>query len=246
MAKSVHEIMNRELFSLRVDDDAADALGYILALGITAAPVLDDQHRPVGVVSFRDLLPHRVGAKVSERMTSPAITVAEQTSIEQAASLIAERGVHRVVVVNGEGLAVGVASSIDLIAGLLGLPAKHPDTFPHYDRKRGITWTDDTLLDMDRVGAAPDGPGVFVLVAGGKGKPERPVWCEASSNVRTRLYDLLSRPQDENAELKRVMDLYHGGIRFRASGITSSDARSRVAESVMAEVRALPGPANAQ
>ena len=245
MAKSVHEIMNRELFSLRMDDDAADALGYILALGITAAPILDDQQHPVGVVSFRDLLPHRAGAKVSERMTSPAITVTEHTSIEQAATLVAERGVHRVVVVDEHGAAVGVASTIDLIAGLLGLPAKHPDTFPHYDRSRGITWTDDTLLDMDRVSAAPDGPGVLVLVAGGKNKPERPVWCEASTNVRTRLFDLLSRPQDENAELARVMELYHGGIRFRASAIASADARSRVAESVMSEVRALPAPAGA-
>ena len=74
-----------------MDDDAADALGYILALGITAAPILDDQQHPVGVVSFRDLLPHRAGAKVSERMTSPAITVTEHTSIEQAATLVAEQ-----------------------------------------------------------------------------------------------------------------------------------------------------------
>lgn len=242
MAKIVREIMNAELFSVRRDDDAEQALGYILALGITAAPVLDDARRPVGVVSFRDLLRRGSGVTVSDRMTSPAITVREDDAIEHAAVMVAERGIHRLVVTDAEGVATGVVSSVDLIAGLLGLPAKHPDTFPHYDRARGISWTDDTVFDLEHVDVAPDGPGVLCLLSGGRDKLERVVWAESAENVRTRLYDLLSRPQDETPGLARILALYGAQLRFRASALASAEARSRVAESVMADAVASVSP----
>ncbi len=241
MAKTVDEVMNRELFSVRPEEDAEQAQAYILALGISAAPVLDEARRPLGVVSFRDLA-RRGAASVAERMTSPAVTVPTDAPLERAATLIVERGIHRVVVVDAEGRAVGVASSLDLIAGLLGLPAKHPDTFPHYDRARGVSWTDDTRLELESVDVAPDGPGVLVLLSGGKGRPERVVWSESVENVRTRLYELLSSPQSELPVLARILETYGTDVRFRAAALPSAEARARVAESVMATAQGLPSP----
>jgi hypothetical protein len=234
MAKTVREIMNPELFSLRPNDDGDDALGYILALGITAAPVLDEARQPVGVASFRDFLLPRGPSKVAERMTVPAVSVSFDASVEDTARLLAERGVHHVVVVDREGRAVGVASTLDVIRGLLGLPATHPATFPHWDRTHGVAWTDDTLLELDRVDVAPDGPGVLVLVRGGPNVSERVVWAEAAHNVRTRLYDILSRPQKEQPILDRIL-AEHGHLRFRAASLMSLDERQRLAESLLAE-----------
>jgi CBS domain len=234
MPKTAREIMNTELFSLRPSDDGEDALGYIVALGITAAPVLDEARRPMGVASFRDFLLPRGPCKVAERMTVPAVTVSADTSIEDAARLLVERGVHRVVVVDPEGRAVGIASSLDVIRGLLGLPASHPSTFPHWDKARGVSFTDDTLLELDRLEVAPDGPGVLALLSGGKNTSERVVWAEPARNVRTRLYDIVSRPQDDQPILKHIVE-QHGTLRFRAASVASLDQRERVAESLLAE-----------
>ncbi len=234
MAKTVEEIMNPELFSLRPNDGTEEALGYLVALGITAAPVLDEERRPLGVASFRDLLLPRAPAKVADRMTVPAISVPRKASIEAVARLLDEHGVHRVVVIDDEGRAIGVASSIDVIRGLLGVPAAHPSTFPHWDKRRGVSWSDDTLLELDRLDLAPDSPGVFALVSGGKGVPERVAWAEPANNVRTRLYDILSRPQDEQPILKRLLSATKG-LRFRAAAIDSEADRESVAESMMAE-----------
>lgn len=233
MAKTVKEIMNRELFSLRPNDGTDDALGYIVALGITAAPVLDEDRRPLGVASFRDLLPVPAPGKVLERMSVPAISVSENVSVEEVARLLAERGVHRVVVVDGEGRAVGVASSLDVVRALLGLPAVHPATFPHWDKAHGVSWTDDTILELDRLDVAPDGPGVLALATGGRGVEERLVWAEAAHNVRTRLYDIVSRPQDEQPLLRRIID-GNPNLRFRAAAVESLDHRQGVAEALMA------------
>ncbi len=237
MAKTVREVMNPELFSMRADDTAADALGYIRALGITAVPVVDEESHAQGVASFRDLLSAAPGEKLSQRMTSPAVTVSSNADLEDAARLIVERGVHRAVVVDATEKVCGVVSALDLIAGILGLPAKHPDTFPHYDKLHAVTWTNDELLELERVDAAPDRAGVFLLVSGGKEKAERVIWAESANNVRTRLYDLLSRPQDDNRELLALMDRYHQGLRFRATAVDSEARRRSLAAAVMAGMR---------
>ena len=222
---------------MRADDTAADALGYIRALGITAVPVVDEETKALGVASFRDLLSAGPGEKLSQRMTSPAVTVSSNAELEDAARLIVERGVHRAVVVDAAEKVCGVVSALDLIAGILGLPAKHPDTFPHYDKLHAVTWTNDELLELERVDTAPDRAGVFLLVSGGKGKAERVIWAESANNVRTRLYDLLSRPQDDNRELLGLMERYHQGLRFRATAVDSEARRRSLAAAVMAGMR---------
>jgi CBS domain-containing protein len=230
MAKTVQEIMNRELFSLRPDEGCEDALGFILALGISGAPVVDGAGKPIGVVSFRDLLRHAGGDDVASRMTSPALTVSEGAAIEAAARLVGERGVHRIVVVDDTGRAVGIVSSVDLVRGLLGMPPSHPTTFPHYDAVIGASWTDETELVLDQVDVAPDAAGVFVLVRGGAGITDRVVWTEGANNVRTRLYDILSLPQSDPA-LRRVLETY-GALRFRAAAIPDREALRHAARAL--------------
>lgn len=245
MAKTVDEIMNHELFSLRPDDSCEDGLGYILALGVTGAPVIDPEGRPIGVVSFRDLVARKSPEPVKERMTRPALVVRTDASIEDAARVLAESGVHRVVAVDAGGRAVGVVSSLDVIRGLMGLPAGHPATFPHYDAATGIAWTDDTLLEIERLAVAPDGPGVFALVRGGRGLSEAVIWAEAAHNVRTRLYDILSLPQTDTPLLKRILSDYQN-LRFRAASISDMQTRMKVLEALLAEAhKKLEAAANA-
>lgn len=233
MAILVEEIMNRELFSIRSVERARDALGYLVALGISGSPVLDQSGNPIGMVSIRNLLHAQEGDTVESYMTHPVVTIRDKSTIQEAARIQGETGYHRLVVVDEAGLAVGIVSALDVVRGLIGMPATHPPVFPHYDDTTALTWTDDTVLEFDRVEAAPDGPGVLVLIHGGAGKPERVVWAESTANVRTRLLDMLSTPQSKIPVLQHWLD--QGQLRFRAAYQPDPVVREEVVRTVWAQ-----------
>lgn len=233
MALTVGEVMNREIFSLRPSESVADALGYLNVLGISGAPVVEGG-KPIGVVSLRDLVGDRPGDTVRDRMTQPPITVTAGESLEAAARLLAERGFHRVVVVDEHGRAIGVASSLDLLRGMTGVPASHPATFPHLDLATGMTWTDDLPFDLSHAETAPKGPGVIVLIRGGAGLPERKVWAESVDDVRERLLVMMGYSPDEPEGLKEVL-AHPKHLRFRAAGSSATRERRRVVRSVLSD-----------
>lgn len=222
MVATVSEIMNRELFHLRPGDSAEDALLGLLAFGITGAPVLGDDGRPAGMVSLRELSQRREGQTAAEIMARPAPTVPTGTSVVEAGRLLAETGHHRLAVVDGQGRAVGNVSALDVLRALLALPAAHPAPFPHRDLATRLTWTDPRPLTLDDIDVAPDSPGLFVLVHGGAGLPERVVWAEACQNVYARLADVLSTPQSDRPVL--AWWLAHGPLHFRAAAVSDPEA----------------------
>jgi CBS domain-containing protein len=232
MATAIREIMNPELFAVAPDDASDDVLTAILAMGVTAAPVVDGEGHPLGMVSLRDLAGGKEGRTAAERMTSPAVVVRREAAILEAAQMLAETGLHRLVVVDRDGRAVGVVSALDIVRGLMGHPASHPAAFPHLDARTGLSWTDDRVLEMKEVEAAPNGPGLLVLVHGGRSVPETMVWAEAVENVQTRLLDMLSEPQQGQPVLSYW--LQRGHLRFRAAGCADPLQRER-ALAVLAE-----------
>ncbi|WP_428264855.1 CBS domain-containing protein [Haliangium sp.] len=232
--------MNRELFSMRANELARDALGYLASLGVSGSPVLDDEGMPIGMVSMRDLLRIDDDDVVEQHMSRPVVTVNEHNTIEDAAKLLGETGFHRLVVADEEGRAVGIISSLDIVRGLIGMPASHPPVFPHYDEDNHVIWTDDIVFELDRVEAAPDGPGVLALIHGGAGRLERMVWAEAAHNVRTRLIDMLSTPQDKFPMLQHWLD--QGDLRFRAAFVADPGDREETVNALLAKTGRAPVP----
>lgn len=238
MARTVSEIMNRELFGVPQDARIADVLEAILAYGITTVPVLDDARRPVGVTSLRDLLRD----DKEPRITAPAVTIAPAATLAHAAEVMDESGHHHLVVVDADGRAVGMVSSLDLVRALVGRPVKRPPTFPHRDRRFGIVWSDDQVLDAAHAELAPDAPGVLALVRGAAGREEVIVWIEDVRSVGARARELAAVPQDELA-LARILD--HGDVRFRWSVVLDAEERASIARVLRDAVSAqrLPVPA---
>jgi len=236
----VREIMNPELFSVGHEEPDSSALGGILAMGITAAPVLDDGRRPLGVASLRDLVESRDGALAAERMTSPAVVVRDDARIADAARLIGETSHRHLVVVDEDGRAVGMVSAIDVVRALAGLPSQHPAAFPHLDTRTGLTWTEDMVLDSTHVEAAFDGPGLILLVRDAPGVPRRVVWGEVADSVFTRLTDMLSLPQ-ESPELGRLL-ADRGRLRFRVGTALGKAALGEgLVEALRDKERVIPG-----
>jgi len=126
MSKTVADIMNHKLLYIRHGDRLALARRHIIDFGITAVPVLDETHRPVGVVSLRDL----AGNEGDRFEPSGKVeTVKASATIEEGARQLAESDYHHLVVVDDKGVAVGMVSSLDFVRALVGLPPRHPDKF---------------------------------------------------------------------------------------------------------------------
>jgi CBS-domain-containing membrane protein len=130
MSNTVRDCMNPQLVYIREGDRADLALRPILDFGITAVPVIDDEHRPVGTVSIRELVdPRRHG----EWVTTPMATISLDVPIAVAARTMAEGDLHQMVVLDAEGRAAGMLSALDVVRGLLGLAAKHPKAIAAFD-----------------------------------------------------------------------------------------------------------------
>lgn len=54
--KRVHQIMTRKPITLKADDSISDAAALFNTHRISCLPVVDDEFRPVGIVSWRDLI----------------------------------------------------------------------------------------------------------------------------------------------------------------------------------------------
>ena len=54
--KRVHQIMARHPITLRPESTVAEAVHLLLAHRISCIPIVDDEFKPVGIVSWRDLL----------------------------------------------------------------------------------------------------------------------------------------------------------------------------------------------
>jgi CBS domain-containing protein len=99
----------REVAQLMADNDC----GQI--------PVVDEQRRPLGVITDRDIAVRAVakGAEIasataSDFMTSPATTVREDGSVAQVAKCMEDQQIRRVVVVDDSGAVTGIVAQADI------------------------------------------------------------------------------------------------------------------------------------
>jgi CBS domain-containing protein len=137
MTPTVREFMNPQLVYLRENSRPELALHPILDFGITAVPVLDENDRPVGLISLRDLADTR---KHGAPLTTSLVSVGIDEPVLAAARVLANSNVHHLVVLDRDGRAVGMLSAVDVVRALLGLPATHPvaiDTFGRNDAIHG-------------------------------------------------------------------------------------------------------------
>jgi CBS domain-containing protein len=223
VAQTVAEIMNRELFVAREHDRVGDLLQYLVALGITGAPVTDREERPVGFVSLRDLVGGEPTDTIRRRMSVPVDTIAATATITEAAERMCELGRHHLVTVGDDGRPIGFVSALDVLRGVTGQPVPHPDAFPHWDPETGLAWTNEMRFAIEPVReSAPSGPGLFVLVHARRGAPNRIVWSEAAGDVEQRLLDILTMPGAAPSAIAPVID--SGELWFRAARAPSAHA----------------------
>jgi CBS domain-containing protein len=134
----VADLMTTAVVRVRRETGFKDIALQLAEHDITAVPVVDDQDRPVGVISEADLLRRQArrpgadgrppaadlppgesdGPRASTAegmMTSPAVTARPQWSAVEAARAMARHRVKRLPVVDDAGRLVGIVSRGDLL-----------------------------------------------------------------------------------------------------------------------------------
>ncbi|MGH2757528.1 MAG: CBS domain-containing protein [Actinomycetota bacterium] len=139
---SVRDVMTHLVVTVRPEDKITDAAKRLLSNRISGAPVVE-AGRLVGIVSEADLVkafapPPRSGSfatpyplmllllrgsprhearysSVADVMTREVVTIGQDETIWEAASLIDRHGVRRLPVVDEEGYLVGIVARSDLV-----------------------------------------------------------------------------------------------------------------------------------
>lgn len=116
----VKDIMSTDVKKVGRDTDLQAVVNMMLEFGISSIVIV--QHdRPIGIVTHKDILrgivktnlgPLSVPAR--QVMSTPVITINENTSLEEAAKLMTKKRVKKLPVVKDDKL-VGIVTSMDLV-----------------------------------------------------------------------------------------------------------------------------------
>jgi CBS domain-containing protein len=139
-ARTAADLMTADPKSLRRDATVAEAAAFLTSRGFSAAPVIDDAGRPVGVVSRTDLLHHQ-GRRAVHLLTGPLVfgdgtpgpgdalavravmtPAVFRVHTDAAAAEVVDKmlalNVRRLFVVDDDGVLVGVISASDVLRRL--------------------------------------------------------------------------------------------------------------------------------
>ncbi|MFI0901065.1 CBS domain-containing protein [Streptomyces sp. NPDC020983] len=135
--RTVSDLMTHSVVRARPDTAFKEVAKLLVDNGVTALPVVDEDDRPLGVVSETDLVHREAGRpepaglpglldvpppeSAEERttaaalMSAPAVVARPEWSAVQAARAMDQAGVKRLPVVDGTGRLVGIVSRADLL-----------------------------------------------------------------------------------------------------------------------------------
>lgn len=143
------DIMTRDVLTAFREMPVGDVAELMARHNISGLPVIDGERRVIGVLSEKDfsmsmgdgesnslmrLISDCIrcrgcaamtirGKTAQDIMTSPAITVTEAAVIGDIASLLSEKGINRVPVVDRDGRLAGIVSRADIVRVSMALPA---------------------------------------------------------------------------------------------------------------------------
>ena len=110
------DIMTSNVCTIRPDAGAQEAAQLLSQKRISGLPVVNPDGKIIGIVTEADIISkvNREGLRVADIMSHEVITVDEETSVSEIASLLTKRRIKRVPVVQKDKL-VGIVSRADIV-----------------------------------------------------------------------------------------------------------------------------------
>lgn len=147
-ALHVRDLMTRQVTAVHPETPLAEVVDQMVAQELRAVPVVDDAGRLVGIITNGDLvergaLPARLellaalepaarhaaiararAARARDVLTPDPVTIGADAPIEEAAAIMARRGLKRLPVVDAERRLLGILSRVDVLRAFAeGYPA---------------------------------------------------------------------------------------------------------------------------
>lgn len=117
----VSDVMSSDVACCRRDTPLREVARMMVDCDCGEIPVIDASGRPVGVVTDRDITCRTVAQgrnplelAASDAMSSPAITVRPDMSLDQCCDMLEQSQIRRVPVVDEGGKVVGIVSQADI------------------------------------------------------------------------------------------------------------------------------------
>lgn len=117
----VRDVMSKNVRVVRPDSSAKEVVATMNKFDIGSVVVVQGD-RPVGIITERDILrrivepclaPETLTAR--QIMTSPVVTIDENASINEAAKLMAKKGIKRLLVTRNNDELVGIITFTDIV-----------------------------------------------------------------------------------------------------------------------------------
>jgi CBS domain-containing protein len=123
------DLMSANPVSISAEATVQEAIALLTERGMSAAPVIEESGRAVGVVSKADILIHereatRSGrgaadpARVSDIMTPAVFSVTPETPADSVVEQMLTLNVHQLYVVDGDQAVIGVVTVHDVLEHL--------------------------------------------------------------------------------------------------------------------------------
>ena len=139
------DIMTEKVITADKEDSLKKVAELMARHGISGIPVIKKDRKVAGVISEKDFL-SRMGAenrntfmgivaaclkgkgcvalpvrgqKAKDMMTTPAVTVGEDATVEEIARIFTDRNINRVPVVDSENRLIGIVSRADIVRASL-------------------------------------------------------------------------------------------------------------------------------
>ena len=116
---TVREAMSRDVKVVREDTSMQEVIATMLKFDISSVVVVQKE-RPIGLITHKDILervlqPELVPATLTARsvMSTGLVTIREDASLEEAATLMARKRFKKLLVV-ADGKLVGIVTSMDI------------------------------------------------------------------------------------------------------------------------------------
>ncbi|WP_202081018.1 CBS domain-containing protein [Caldalkalibacillus salinus] len=116
--QTLNDIMTKEVKSCIAEDNIYEAAVKMKAWDVGAIPVVSDDHL-IGMVTDRDLIVRAMAEKrpgstrITEVMSSDVVTATPDTTVDEAAEMMAQHQIRRLPIVEGTKL-VGIVALRDL------------------------------------------------------------------------------------------------------------------------------------
>jgi CBS domain-containing protein len=117
----VRDVMAKDVRVVRPDTSVKEVVAVMNKFDIGSIVVVQGE-RPVGIITERDILkrivepcldPETVTAR--QIMTSPVVTIDENASINEAAKLMAKKGIKRLLVTRNKDELMGIITFTDIV-----------------------------------------------------------------------------------------------------------------------------------